>query len=155
MTRLFRVVTVFVGTFGAGFLGFFFADPSMSSWYEGLAKPPLTPPDALFGIAWTILYTLMAVAACVVWLKPQNPETEGWLRFYFIQLLFNAAWTIFFFGFHAIPLAFADCLVLAYLVFGLTISGLEIKRAVFYLMLPYFLWVTFALYLTLGIWVLN
>lgn len=127
----------------------------MSLWYGTLEKPPLTPPDMVFGIVWTVLYVLMGVAATVVWLKEQDQATEGWLRFYFVQLLFNTAWTIFFFAFHAIPLAFADGMILMYLVFGLSMSGWEIKRSVFYLMLPYFLWTVYALYLTLGVWVLN
>lgn len=155
MGRLLKVSTVFAATFGAGIFSFFFVDPDMSLWYDGLIKPPLTPPDVVFPIVWAVLYALMTIAACVVWLKEQDSATEGWLRFYFVQLLFNAAWTVFFFGYHAIPLAFTDGLVLAYMVLGLSISGFEIRRSVFYLMFPYFLWTAFVLYITLGIWILN
>jgi benzodiazapine receptor len=155
MSRLIRVSTVFIATFGAGLIGFLFVPADMSLWYGGLTKPPLTPSDMLFGIVWVVLYALMALAACIVWLKKQNAETEAWLRFYFVQLLFNTAWMIFFFGFHAVPLAFTDGLVLMYIVFGLAVSGWEINPLVFYLMFPYFLWTAFALYLTVGIWVLN
>jgi tryptophan-rich sensory protein len=91
-----------------------------------------------------------------VWrIEPQNSHTEGWVRFYFVQLIFNAGWTIFFFGFHAITVAFIDTLVICFMVVALTASAWEIDKRVTALMIPYALWLFFALYLTAGIWLLN
>jgi tryptophan-rich sensory protein len=155
MRLVVRVATVFLVTFGAGFLAYYLIGPGGLAWYASLAKPPLMPPDIVFGIVWTILYALMALAACIVWLSPHDEASEAWLRFYFVQLLLNIGWTLFFFGLNATPLAFTDGLVLTFIVFGLTCSGWEINRSVAYLMLPYFLWLVFAMYLTLGVWMLN
>ena len=51
----------------AGVLGSLLTRPAIDSWYRGLTKPPLTPPDATFGIVWPILYVLMGLVAWLVW----------------------------------------------------------------------------------------
>ncbi len=156
MSRALRTATAFIATFGAGLVGMLFVGNGVGAWYTSLNTPPFTPPDIFFPFAWTTLYILMAVACAIVWhITPQNAHTEGWVRFYFIQLLLNAGWTIFFFGFHSITVAFLDTLVLCFFALGLTASAWEIDRRVTYLMLPYTLWLFFAAYLTGGIWLLN
>lgn len=156
MNQLIKVLTVFGGTFAAGLVGVLFVNSGVGAWYTGLHKPPFTPNELFFPLAWTTIYALMALAGTIVWLKnPQNAHTEGWLRFYFVQLLFNAGWTIFFFGFHAITVAFVDTLVLGFMVITLTCSCWGMDRRVAYLMIPYALWLVFATYLTAGIWLLN
>ena len=156
MNKVLRVAVAFTGTFGAGLLGMLFVNTGVSTWYANLHQPPFMPPEIFFPVAWTLLYILMSIACAIVWLKePQDAHTEGWVRFYFIQLMLNAGWTIFFFGFHAITIAFVDTLVLAFIVIALTASAWEIDRRVTYLMTPYCLWLVFATYLTAGIWLLN
>lgn len=156
MGRILKVATVFLTTFASGVLGMVFVNPGVGAWYAGLNKPPFTPPEIFFPVAWTTLYFLMAFACTLVWIKrPQNGHTEGWVRFYFIQLMLNAGWTIFFFGFHSITVAFIDTLVLAFIIVGLTSSAWEIDRRATYLMLPYAVWLFFAAYLTTAIWLLN
>ena len=156
MNKLLKVAVIFVSTFAAGLIGVMFVNNGVGAWYASLVKPPFTPQEIFFPIAWTTLYILMSLACSVVWLKePQNAHTESWVRFYFIQLLLNSGWTIFFFGFHAITVAFVDSLVLGFFVIALTASGGSIDRRVTYLMLPYALWLVFAAYLTAGIWLLN
>jgi len=151
-----KVATVVISTFAAGLIGMLFVNSGVGSWYISLVKPPLTPPEIFFPVAWTTLYVLMSTACVLVWrIEPQNGHTEGWVRFYFIQLLLNSTWTIFFFGFHVITAAFIDSLVLGFFVLGLTVSGFEIDRRIGYFMLPYAVWIAFALYLTAGIWLLN
>ena len=153
---IFRVATVFIGTFAAGLAGMIFVGSGVGGWYAGLIKPAFTPTEIVFPIVWTILYITMALACTLVWSKdPQNAHTEGWVRFYFIGLLFNIGWTIFFFGYHNLTLAFLDTLVLGFFVMGLTVSASELDKKVVYLMLPYCLWILFALYLTAEIWLLN
>ncbi len=156
MNPIVRVILAFLATFSAGLVGFFFVDAGASSWYEGLLKPALNPPAITFGIVWTILYFLMALALSIVWLKkPQTSLTAGWIRFYFVQLLFNVAWTLFFFGLHSILVAFLDILFLAFTVLCLVIATAEIDRRAMYLLIPYLLWVLFAAYLNLSIWLMN
>jgi tryptophan-rich sensory protein len=156
MSRLLKGVMAFVATYAAGLTGFFFVNTETSSWYASLVKPALTPPDIVFGVVWFALYALMACALAIIWTqKSQSAETEGWVRFYFVQLLFNAAWTMFFFGLHAVLIAFIDILILGFIVLALLTSALEINRRAAYFLIPYFLWILFAGYLTLRIWFLN
>jgi tryptophan-rich sensory protein len=92
----------------AGFIAVTFCAPLAGmfslpgGWYAALNKPEWNPPSWIFGPVWTLLYLLMAVAAWRVWRR------DGWrwpLRFYFVQLALNAAWTPVFFGAHRIGLA--------------------------------------------------
>ena len=97
----FVVVTFCAPLFGAG------AMPG--AWYASLNKPAWNPPAWLFGPAWTLLYTLMAVAAWLVW------KRDGWRRpllLYFVQLVLNAAWTPIFFGAHELGCAMVEMLAL-------------------------------------------
>ncbi|PIR84073.1 hypothetical protein COU18_01555 [Candidatus Kaiserbacteria bacterium CG10_big_fil_rev_8_21_14_0_10_51_14] len=156
MGTLTKVSIAFIATFCAGLLGTLFVDSSTTSWYTTLIKPALNPPPVTFGVAWTVLYFLMALALSIVWVKkPLTSLAAGWVRFYFIQLLFNAAWTIFFFGFHSILVAFVDILFLGFMLLCLIIAAAEIDRRASYLLAPSLLWVLFAGYLNLSIWLLN
>ena len=156
MSPAIRVLIAIFASYGAGLFGYFFVDAQVSSWYASLTKPALTPSDSIFAIVWFILYGMMAAALAIVWTKRPPPEhTDGWVRFFFVQLLFNASYTMFFFGFHAVLIAFIDLLFLGFIVLSLTASAEDIDRRAVYLMLPYFLWILFAGYLTLGVWWLN
>ena len=156
MNKLFKIAVVFIGTFAAGLVGMLFVGSGVGSWYAALDKPPLTPPELFFPLAWTVLYILMSLACAIVWIRdPQDAHTEGWVRFYFVQLLLNAGWTIFFFGFHTITVSLINTLVLGFFVVALTSSAWEIDKRVTYLMLPYAVWLFFAAYLIAGIWLLN
>jgi benzodiazapine receptor len=156
MSPSLRVLTAFLASYAAGLVGFLFVGSQLSSWYEALSKPPLTPSASVFVIVWILLYALMALALSIVWTKnPQDALCAGWARFFFVQLLFNAAWTIFFFGFHATLIAFFDILFLIFIIAALMASAYEIDSRVNWLLLPYLIWVLFAGYLNLGVWFLN
>jgi benzodiazapine receptor len=156
MGRLFRTITPFIATFAAGAIGSLFVGSQVGSWYAGLKTPPFMPPVSLFPVAWTALYILMSCACAIAWRKePQNAHTESWVRFYFVQLFLNMGWVVFFFGFHSITVSLLDTLILGFMVIVLTASGWAIDRRITYFMLPYALWIFFALYLTGGIWLLN
>ncbi|MDO8514823.1 MAG: TspO/MBR family protein [bacterium] len=156
MDPFIRVGMAFLATLGAGLVGYLFVDTRVSSWYAGLAKPPLTPTDLVVIIVSLVLYFLMALALAIVWTKKQQSEqTRAWVRFYFLQLLLNAAWTVFFFGLHSALVAFVDVLFLGFTVLSLIASAWGIDRRAAHLMLPYLAWIFFAAYLSLGIWWLN
>ena len=150
-----RILVAAGASFAAGVIGFFFVDPH-GSWYTALREPPLMPPDWVFALAWIALYPLMALALMIVWTKkPQDSETSGWVRFYFVQLLFNVGWTIFFFGLQTPFIAFIDMLFLGFTILCLFTAGEEIYRRVVYLLAPYLAWIGFAAYLNFGIWYIN
>jgi len=156
MNPVVRVATAVLATYGAGFVAYLFVDSQVGSWYASLAKPAATPSDSTFIIVWLILFALMAGALVLVWGSSVNtPHIEGWVRFYFVSLLFNAMWTIFFFGLHAMLLAFADILLLLFIIGCLIAAAWETDYRASYLLMPYFAWLVFAAYLDLVVWYMN
>ncbi|MEK7134096.1 MAG: TspO/MBR family protein, partial [Patescibacteria group bacterium] len=124
MSPFIRVVVAFIATFTAGAVGFLLIDTGSLGWYASLVKPALTPPDSIFSIVWSALYILMALSLSIVWtIRPQTASTEGWVRFYFVQLLFNVAWILFFFKLHAVLIALIDILVLGFIILALIAAG--------------------------------
>ena len=156
MRTYFRVGISILACFGAGFLGTLFVSSGVGSWYDLLNKPWFNPPSWTFGIVWTALYASMAAALTIVWNNdPHAEEFSGWVPLFFVHLLLNTAWTIFFFGYHAIFIALIDIFLLASCVILLTFGARDIDKRAFYLMLPYLAWVLFAALLNICIWYLN
>ena len=138
-------------TFSAAGIGSYATTPNIAAWCAGLAKASWTPPGWLFGPVWTLLYVSMAVAAWLVW-----RQGGRWpLALFAVQLAMNAAWSWFFFGFHAPGSAFIEVVVLFVAIVATTIAFWPKSIAAGILMLPYLGWVTFAAVLNLAIWRLN
>lgn len=139
-----------------GFLASFATQSSVDTWYATLNKPSFNPPNWLFAPVWTLLYILMGVAAGLVWAKGFYHVWVKTALYYFgFQLLFNALWSIVFFGFQEPFWALLVILVLLILIL-LTIKWFKIvSRPAAFLLLPYLLWVSFAALLNYKIWELN
>lgn len=135
-------IPVAVGT-GIGLITMPFND------YSSLNQPPLAPPSIAFPIVWTILYILMGISAYMV------SESGGKLNTYYLQLFVNALWSIIFFIFKLKLLAFIWILLLIYLVIKMIREFLSIYRPAGLLQIPYLLWLVFAAYLNLGVYILN
>ena len=116
-------------------------------WYSGLIKSPLNPPSYIFGIVWPILYAIMAFVSFKI--------AEKISTLFMMQLLVNAAWSWLFFYFHAPVIALLDISVLIFLNQKiLTILRGE-SKLLFYLYLPYLIWLSFAAFLNASIIFLN
>jgi tryptophan-rich sensory protein len=124
-------------------------------WYAALAKPAWTPPGWLFGPAWTLLYTLMAVAVWTVWRRRQQTSVRVPLTLFAVQLALNFAWTPLFFGMHQPGLALAEILVMLAAIVATTVSFARVSPAAAWMMVPYGAWVCFATALNWAIWKLN
>lgn len=122
--------------------------------YESLIQPPLAPPSWVFPVVWTLLYILMGIAAYRVWVT-DDPGRERALTLYGAQLLFNFFWPQIFFSARLYGLALIWIIVLWVLVLLTQRRFARIDRTAGILMLPYLLWVTFAVYLNAGVWYLN
>ena len=124
--------------------------------FEALSKPPLSPPGWLFPVIWTILYILMGIASYLVMTSGNPPENiRQALALYGIQLAFNFLWPIFFFTLSAYLFAFIWLVILWLMILATTILFYYFSNVAGYLMIPYLIWVTFAGYLNLGIYLLN
>ena len=124
-------------------------------WYAALQKPSWNPPDWIFGPIWTVLYTLMAVAAWLVWRRGGFAAQRRPLGLFLAQLTLNAAWTPLFFGLHRPDFAFVE-IVFLWLGIAATILAFgPANRVAAWLLAPYLAWVSFALVLNLTLWRLN
>lgn len=121
--------------------------------FNTLTKPALAPPGWLFPVVWTILYILMGIASyqVVISKKPNGAA----LITYGIQLIFNFFWSIIFFDLNMYLFAFIWLIILWLLILRTTIRFYRISELAGILMIPYLLWVTFAGYLNLSIYLLN
>ena len=127
-----------------------------TSDYRAFNQPPLSPPGWVFPIVWTVLYLLMGYASYRVLTSGAEPDKiRRALTFYGAQLALNFLWPIIFFGFDLYLVAFLVLIALWVLIF-LTIRAFsKIDERAGDLLLPYLLWVTFAGYLNLGVYLLN
>lgn len=121
---------------------------------EGLTMPPLAPPDWLFPIAWTILYGLMSYAAYLVFISGDIDRGPA-LRLYLLQVLVNILWPFFFFRLEWRLFAFLWLLLLLALVVLTAWRFKPISQTAYRLLLPYMVWLLFAGYLNLSIYLLN
>lgn len=129
--------------------------PEIQGWYQTIQKPLWNPPAWIFGPVWTCLYVLMGIAAGRVWNRRKDFQAGPALILFAAQLLVNGAWSILFFGVHRMDFAFADCVLLWLLIILTAKAFWEIDKTASVLMVPYFLWVSFAACLNFALWQLN
>lgn len=121
--------------------------------YESLKQPPLAPPSWLFPVAWTILYILMGVSFGI--LEVNDVMDSKAKTIYYIQLGINALWSIIFFVLKARLFAFIWILILDIAVIAFLVVFYKRNKTAGLLQIPYLLWVLFASYLNLGVYLLN
>lgn len=140
-----------------GGIGALANNSSSSAWYQTLTKPSWNPPGWVFGPVWTTLYILMGLASWLIWRKRNDhqPEIQQALGWYSIQLFFNGIWSFIFFGMQYIHLALVNIVLLWSTLLITILHFFRIQRAAAGLLVPYFLWVTFATVLNATIWWLN
>ena len=126
-----------------------------SSFYLQLARPEWAPPANVFGPVWTALYVLMAIAAWLAWRVGGFRFARIALTLFLVQLAVNALWSWLFFGWHWGGLAFVDIGLLWLLIVATLIAFWRIRPLAGALLIPYLLWVSFALALNYSVWQLN
>lgn len=125
--------------------------------YDRIVMPPLAPPGFFFPIVWTVLYTLMGISSARIYLKgrEEGALVGDSLKVYALQLAVNFFWSIIFFNFEAFLFAFIWLILLWVLIIIMIREFYAIDPLAAYLQIPYLLWVTFAAYLNLAIYILN
>ncbi len=146
---LFIILTI---TFVASAIGGFTTSQFKEPWYSSLTLSPYNPPSWVFGPVWTTLYVFMSLAIWKVWTKFYETKI---LIIYFIHILFNASWSVVFFGFHEILLSLINLIIILAMVIYLTIIFKSRDNLSFLLMVPYLLWSSYALFLNASILILN
>lgn len=150
MLGLFLLAVIAVSVLGGLATG-----AAIPGWYATLAKPSWTPPNWVFGPAWTTLYVLMAVAAWLVWRQRRWAPTHAAMIAWWAQLALNLLWTMLFFGLRQ-PLWGLFEIVALWVSIAITmVLFYRVRPLAALLLLPYIAWVSFAISLNAGIVALN
>lgn len=154
MTRIRNFLLSLIICLGGGWLSGIVTENGLKNWYPSLIKAPGTPPSITFPIVWSILYIMMALSLTLFWNKSTSFKKKG-ILFFAIQLLLNFNWSWLFFYLQKPILGLIDIIFLWVFIF-LTIREFSKKIPLSgYLLLPYLLWVSYAFYLNLFIFLYN
>lgn len=152
--RISKLVLSILVCLGTGFIGSIFTFSAIPTWYVTLNKPFFSPPNWIFGPVWTMLYIFMGISLYSVWVSKSKVKQKA-IGLFFIQLGLNVLWSILFFGMRSPILAFVDIVALWITIFLTVKYFYPISKMGAYLLIPYILWVSFALLLNLSIVFLN
>ena len=122
--------------------------------FAQLKQPPLSPPGWLFPVVWTILYTLMGISAARVFIV-DSLDTKPALILWTVQLAVNALWSPLFFLLELRLVAFVWLVILLWLVVWMTGKFKKVDAAAGNLQFPYIIWLLFAGYLNMAVFILN
>jgi tryptophan-rich sensory protein len=132
-----------------------FASINAASFYGQLIQPTWSPPGWLFGPVWSVLYTMMGVAAWLVWRQYGMRLARTAFIVFVVQLALNALWTWLFFTWHLGAIALIEILALWALIATTIVLFWPLNRLAAMLLVPYLAWVSFASALNLALWKLN
>jgi len=138
-----------------GYLGSIFTTMSVGSWYLTLSKPFFNPPNYLFGPVWTFLYILIGISFYLVWKNGFGGKEDQCIIIYSLQLALNLLWSIMFFGLRSPLFGLIDIILLLFLILANIIIFYRVSKAAGLILIPYFLWVSFATLLNYSIVILN
>ncbi len=120
-------------------------------WFESLDKPKYNPPDRVFPVVWTTLYSLIAFSGWRTWRTEDSRQRSHALRLWKAQLVANAEWTLLFFGEHQPKKALTDAILLETIILRYIRTVKDLDQAAALTMVPYAAWVAFAIVLNADI----
>lgn len=123
--------------------------------YADLKKPPLSLPDAVFPVVWTVLYVLMAVSAYIINGSTEVKERSKALTVFYIQLAVNFMWSVIFFRFGLFGAAAVWLFMLIIWIISMLREFAKLDKTAARLQIFYLIWCVFALYLNIGVFILN
>ncbi len=138
-------------------IGFFASQlqaDSIETWYPYLNKPSVTPPNIVFPIAWSILYLLMGISIGII-INSNGPLKPYFIGLFLLQLVLNFLWSVFFFYLQNPLLGLMDIVILDIVLIYYAFQTYPQYKISSYLFLPYILWVSFATYLNMYIYLNN
>ena len=120
-----------------------------------LKKPSFNPPNWVFAPVWILLFVLIGLSFYFVWIKNFEKHVKTALLVYLIQLFLNLMWPLLFFGLQSPLMALIEIFILWLVIFANIIVFHRISKKAGFLLIPYLLWVAFAMILNLNIFILN
>jgi tryptophan-rich sensory protein len=138
------------------FIGARFTSRSVETWYRAIRKPSWTPPGAVIGAVWTVLYILAALSALIMWNLPSGVSVPATVAVLFsLNAAVNVLWSYVFFYLHKMGPAIWVCLFLDLTIVLLVQFIAPASALAAWLLVPYAAWVTFASYLNYRVWAMN
>ncbi len=128
---------------------------SINTWYVTLNRSFLTPPGYVFGLVWSILYIMIATAGWMIWNQKANSRAKLLKNLFIFQLILNWTWSPLFFIYQLTNFSIISLIVMIISTAILVFKSYKPLRNVSILMMPYLLWLTFALYLNIYIYLYN
>ncbi|MFP7233531.1 TspO/MBR family protein [Bacillus subtilis] len=154
MKKIVGAIAVFIITY-ALFSAANYLFPIDQEWYNSLKKPDWTPSGSVIGIIWAILFALISLSAAIVFAAFSVKEAKSFWITLLINYVLNQAFSFFQFTQKNLLAASIDCLLVAITALLLMIAANKYSRAASYLLLPYFLWSSFATFLSFTIYSMN
>ncbi len=154
MRKIITFVVALTIAFLPGFINRFTSKTEGNIWYNSLKSSSLTPPDMFFPIIWSILYCLIGISLYRILIKKNRNSTFG-LMFLFINLGLNSLWTFIFFTLHEVVFAILILLALIYTAQRAKQEFSKIDELSGQLLIPYIIWLWFALFLSASFLFLN
>tara|TARA_B100001996_G_scaffold370272_1_gene344503 strand:- start:102 stop:572 length:471 start_codon:yes stop_codon:yes gene_type:complete len=149
ISLLIFIILAFGASAWGGLITSFYKEP----WYSTIIKPEFNPPDWIFAPVWITLYIAMSVAVWLIWINPKRVEKIIYI--YFIHLLINGSWSLFFFGLHLILVSLIIIALIIFFVIWLMKLYYPISKISSFLMIPYLMWLGYAFVLNFYIFILN
>lgn len=140
---------------GVGIAGGICTAQSVSTWYQTLNKPSFNPPSWIFAPVWTMLYAMMGVASYLIYQKKDKVGAPAALFIFSVQLALNLLWSVLFFCKKSPAGALIEIVFLWVAILLTMVLFWKISRKAAILLIPYFIWVSFASLLNFEIWRLN
>lgn len=129
---------------------------TIGPWYRSLAKPDWTPPDAAFGVVWTTIFTLTAIAAVLTWRNAESERAGGWtIGLFALNGFLNILWSLLFFRLQRPDLAFVEVAVLWASIALLILFCFRRSKLAGLLLIPYLVWVSIAACLNYAVVMMN
>lgn len=133
--------------YAVAFLGSLFTSNAVKSdWYQSV-RPSITPPNYVFPIVWNILFLLIALSLYFAWVNSTKKQKNSISLLYGINFILNILWSVFYFGMRSPSAAFCIIILLWVSILSLILFTKKITKTSSYLLIPYILWVSFAIVL--------
>jgi benzodiazapine receptor len=156
MTKVGRLILSVSACLLTGVLGSFATRDSITTWYAQLSRPSFTPPNWTFGVVWPVLYVMMGISVFLIWnVGIDRKRVRVALACFVLQLILNGLWTFIFFGWHLIGFALVEIVILWGAILVTIIAFWKESKPAAVLLLPYILWVSFAIVLNASLFLLN
>lgn len=154
MKKIVSIIVPILICFLAAFFAQHLQEDALISWYPYLTKSPLTPPNMIFPIAWSLLYLCMGISIGLFIISKKSPR-KYFIELFILQLFLNFTWSVCFFYLQNPLLGLINIILLDLFVIYYTIKMYSVHKISSILFFPYVLWIVFATYLNLYIFLYN